>query len=689
MKLKFTITFFLLLFSFTSVAAQQLFDRRVTTAGNFGLSVTNVGVIGKPDVRNNPAGDPSMEFPRDSGQEHLFEAGLWVGAIYDGQVRVSTAAVTNPTGYSTGRAGYEFTNDGTPLVERSSLPDSEFFSPDATSHQDFVGVFSDRRTTIGGIPISGHEQPIFADVLMENYNWNFGFTENLSYIRYDITNDSDQVWDSVYVGKYADIVVRNVNSATDLGSNFFNRNGIGYIDSLYTTYAFDAGSTDDPSINTYGALTLAGAEYRGNYFHPRNAEFLQEQGITPPQVNAQYWQFSAGAGVYSRPNDDTDRYQRMSSMFPLDGEFNNACGENTHREWLRCAGTLSQGNFISSIHIGPFPEIEPGETITVYFAYSSANKPEQFQGLSGKPVDNSETRVNLYETLDWIFQLVEGEDINDPDDRFNVPEPPPVPRMRAEVGPGSVQLYWDRRSVEATNPLSGEQEFEGFRVYKTEIGDDLRGIITQSSRLIAEYDSLGNDIGFNTGFESIELPEPVTFPGDDVEYHFMYEATGLLSGWQYLFSVTAFDNSFLESSRIANSQRVFPGTPANENFSSGSSEFAVGVYPNPYRVNAAWDGNSPLNRRIMFYNLPHRAEIRVYTLSGDIVARMDHDSANNPGTGRWFSDFGGSERQIAGGEHAWDVLSESNQILRTGLYLYTVKDLDSGEIQRGRLAIIK
>jgi hypothetical protein len=96
-----------------------------------------------------------------------------------------------------------------------------------------------------------------------------------------------------------------------------------------------------------------------------------------------------------------------------------------------------------------------------------------------------------------------------------------------------------------------------------------------------------------------------------------------------------------------------------------------------------------VTKKIMFYNLPERAQIRVYTLSGDIVADFEHDSQTYKGDIRWFNDLSASNRKFSGGEHAWDILSQSRQNLATGLYLFTVKDLKSGKIQRGKLAIIK
>ena len=89
--------------------AQASFERIETDAGILGLSLTNYGTIGKPDVRNNTEGGSSMRYPIDTGTEHLFEAGLWIGAQFNnGAIRVSTASVTTSGGYARGAAGFEF-----------------------------------------------------------------------------------------------------------------------------------------------------------------------------------------------------------------------------------------------------------------------------------------------------------------------------------------------------------------------------------------------------------------------------------------------------------------------------------------------------------------------------------------------------------------------------------------------------
>ena len=671
--------------------AQQVFERKAVEVSNLGISFTNVGTIGRPNVRTVPIGPPSMEFPRGSGVEHLFEAGIWMGALVGGDIRVSTSSITTSGGYSQGAPGFEITNDGDVFFERSSLEDNPNFSPEAISHQDLVTRFTDRNTTIGNQVISGHV-PINADIRFESYNWNFGFTEGLTIIRYDITNNGTDPWIDFYFGMYSDLVTRNINAPNvETGSAFFNKGGIGWIDSLYAMYVFDRGSFDRPRLNTHAAGLYLGAEYRGVEFHPRAAEEVQQAGLPVPAVRPAFWLFGAGAGEFIRPSDDLDRYNRMATPWPLD----------VHRQALRNDGFTANGNFIQLNTIGPFPEVLPRETITIYFSFVAALMPQQFQSLvpgeisDVNQLDNVESRANLTESIGWAYRLYDGtvdEDGNRT--RFLVPEPPTTPRMRVELDAGVASIYWDNRAEFSVDPVTGIEDFAGYRLYRTQLGDDLRGSISTSAQMLREWDVPGKNVGFNTGFDEIRLDSPVTFPGDPTEYYYRFDVPNLLSGWQYLFSVTAFDEGDdrtppLETSIIANAIRVFPGTAPNQNFGSDAAEFQVGVYPNPYRVNAAWDGASPFSRKIVFYNLPRRAQVRVYTLAGETVATLNHDADTYTGDIRWFRDLSVANRLMPGGEHAWDLLSDANQNLTTGLYLYTVQDVESGNVQRGRFAIIK
>ncbi len=690
MRLGLTILF--ISFFVTGLQAQDLFERKTVTVSNLGVSFTNVGTIGNPTISNVPSGPPSLEYPKNSGNEHLFEAGIWLGAKVGGQTRVSTSAVTNSAGYRTGAAGFEFTDNGLPFNVRSSFENSEHYSTIAVSQEDLITEFSDKKKRAGNVPISGHDNPLYANVVMESYNWSFGFAEALTIIKYEITNDGQDDWKDFYFGIYSDMVVRNVNTTLEGGSSFFNKGGMGWLDSLNALYAFDRASADDKQ-NTYSATVILGSEYRGMEFHPRRADEVTAAGYDVPMLHPNFWLFGSGAGDFTRPNDDLERYDRMSTLWPIE----------QHRSRLREDGTKNAGNFLQLNTLGPFPEIKAGETVTLYVSFVTAFMTENYINIDPSSIpegdadqlDNEESRGNLVENIGWAYRLFDGQENPDGSrERFLVPEPPTTPNMRVELEAGAAVVYWDDVSESSVDPVTGVEDFAGYKLYRTQLGDDIKGSISSGAKVLREWDLKGDGIGFETGFDEVKLDEPVSFPDDPITYTYRYEISGMLSGWQYLFSVSAFDQGDertppLETSVNANAVRVFPGTPANENFSSNKKEYQVGVYPNPYRINAAWDGSTPFTRKMMFYNLPERAEVRIYTLAGEIVAKLDHDAATYSGDIRWFRDFSSDNRLMPGGEHAWDLLTESNQNLTTGLYLYTVHDKKTGEVQQGKFAVIK
>ncbi|MEZ4765492.1 MAG: hypothetical protein R3C26_20620 [Calditrichia bacterium] len=55
----------------------------------------------------------------------------------------------------------------------------------------------------------------------------------------------------------------------------------------------------------------------------------------------------------------------------------------------------------------------------------------------------------------------------------------------------------------------------------------------------------------------------------------------------------------------------------------------------------------------------------------------------------WYRQFSEGKTVFCRGEHAWDLVTEADQAIATGLYLFTVKDLDGGDVYRGKFVIIK
>jgi len=92
----------------------------------------------------------------------------------------------------------------------------------------------------------------------------------------------------------------------------------------------------------------------------------------------------------------------------------------------------------------------------------------------------------------------------------------------------------------------------------------------------------------------------------------------------------------------------------------------VRVVPNPYRATEAWD--QPGGHEVHFINLPSRARIRIYTVSGDLVAEIEHNDT--------VRDFA-----------RWDLKNQSGRDVASGIYMYRV-ETDQFEVQN-RFVVIR
>ncbi|KPK98733.1 MAG: hypothetical protein AMJ90_09860, partial [candidate division Zixibacteria bacterium SM23_73_2] len=94
----------------------------------------------------------------------------------------------------------------------------------------------------------------------------------------------------------------------------------------------------------------------------------------------------------------------------------------------------------------------------------------------------------------------------------------------------------------------------------------------------------------------------------------------------------------------------------------------IRVVPNPYIVRNNWEPSRDYSR-LAFTRLPDKCTIRIYTMAGDLIRTLRHDSA----------EFDGNEN--------WDLMNKNNQKIAAGIYIYHVES-DYGEII-GKFAVIR
>jgi hypothetical protein len=524
---------------------------------------------------------------------------------------------------------------------------------------------------------------------------------------------SGDTLDDVYAGLWTDNVVRNTNYVRPGATGYFSYCGDGYDSLARMMYTFEGNpSPGNTPANSYVGLALLGATPFPS--DPSAGVAVDSLGDLYHQTffNAWIYRNSQGVQALFSPTDDYNsspylsRYTRMTQSIPqatIDG--------------LR----TTPANYTTMLSTGPWHRLAPNDSVQVVFVVVCGEKAgTQWEGL-----DNRDQRANLYANLQWAQRCYNGEDVNgndqlDPGEdivarvpggliygsdgiltRYVLPTPPPQPRVHAEVDNQRATIYWDKSSEVALDPISGKKDFEGYRVYRSKAGADFLSNqnLLLTIPMVGDFDRMDDSVGYNTGFQSVlidtsSLFSGMTFAGDTTHYFYQFPPKGTdvtqLNGWQYVYGVSAYDqgdpsNNLPSLESAMKTVSIITGTTPT---SDASKE--IGVYPNPYYAHAYWDGNGERYRKIYFYNLPANATITIYTLAGDVVARMDHNSADAGADIRWFQQFSSSQTpQFSGGEHAWDLISKNDQAIATGLYLFTVKDNDTGTIKRGKFLVIK
>ncbi|MBI5266178.1 MAG: hypothetical protein HY851_02990 [candidate division Zixibacteria bacterium] len=185
------------------------------------------------------------------------------------------------------------------------------------------------------------------------------------------------------------------------------------------------------------------------------------------------------------------------------------------------------------------------------------------------------------------------------------------------------------------------------------------------------------------------LASDTTDEGRFKYYEYEYTIDNLLPTVPYYFNVCTFDFGSrslgmppMESPRT---QTPILAYAQNSSDSVEANGLKVGIYPNPYRIDAQYaalgyegrgkgerDRPSDRNRRIHFYNLPAKCTIRIFTLDGDLVREINHNyDSSDP----------------MSNHDTWDLISRNTQLVVSGLYYWTVESRD-GQVQIGKLVII-
>jgi len=693
----------------------QDFVFKVQDIGNLAMSLSNHGFLGDNFADRET---PSMVFPKGSSIEHLIRAGIWVGGINTNLDALVTTGVLDGY-YGSYQRHTEWVPAGIPPGEfnlgwirgRSTLPSSPYYNPtSAVSELDYVTSFVDTLDYAQNVNWDSDTFHNASGLLVdqESFAWSFEPANDMIIFRWTLT--PTRRLSHVYFGVYAEMTTGDTDEFENWPpSGWFGRHLLKWIDDM-PEYQ---GLSEEP-------LNLV-AEHNYLYDPPHHAgikflgaRFVPGDGGNPSAEAETAWRRWTWEPGSIAMDEDVERYGLLSRD-----------GYDDYPEIL----PFTSGP-ISLLRAGPWEFSQPIEgqepdRLEITFAF-----------LGGDDMDD------LVENAIYAQEAYAKN--------FALPSPPPSPLTSVMPEQGKIILYWEGSPELSVDSESG-YDFEGYRIYlgrspeqaafgllkqydlsEVPAANPLTGefafrqswldsMITQlgvaDEQAVLDHFQFGwpgedyrynegaaepylvthaDSVGHNTGLDPVRLaPEDylVEWINDStqVTYTYAYTFENLSDGQEYWVAVTSYDQgagsvASLESGRSQNARYVVPG-PSPEGWAHGRP---VAVFPNPYRGSAVWDGNRATGRYVWFVRLPARADIRIYTLAGDLVYDFSFDGASYEGANAaGVSPPGGMAPALSGTMAAWDLRSKSGQPVATGLYLFSVTDKATGESQQGKLLVIK
>lgn len=360
----------------------------VHDAGELRIHVGNWGLFGSQPTANAPYSHaPSAEWPAGSGVEHLYGAGLWIGAIRGGIVSVSTSFYEfefRPTddprdviyrareGVRGGRRAPHprADDDGDGLVDEDWLNGRDD-DGDGRIDEDFAAI-SDQMFSFwytddqpSATQIYPQHKPLNLHVRQESYAWRHPRFDDIVAVHYRITNAGDESLADVCAGIFMDPDVGRRDEPASYEDDNVGRNTLpdGGTDLVY---AWDADGDQGRTTSYFGVLLLRAAG-GGSERHAWDT----------------FAHFAGSASFRQRgdPTNDFERYELMSSR-------------------VIQRGSQVPRDYRALMSAGPFESLAPGETLDFIVAFVAG------EGLDGLLANVAEART-LYAN-DWYTHRPAG-----------------------------------------------------------------------------------------------------------------------------------------------------------------------------------------------------------------------------------------------------------------------------------------
>ena len=419
-----------------------------------------------------------------------------------------------------------------------------------------------------------------------------------------------------------------------------------YGDSIRASYAYlgqfseyDGDNIGGPNINGDGFL--GAAQFPGVVtIHVDTAPDDTTDDTSQP-AHAPY--FFSGADITQvsfndqfNENNMTKEYQTMSSGFPLVTHEEMVGDGNADELSIAGGGGVSQG-----IGYGPFT-IPPNDSIHIVMAECANGIDwEKCKTIGNKWMneiepyilpDGSETSDKNQYKNKWVFTgldslMITFQRAQNVWDNGMVIDPPPPPPDEFIITSGG-----DRITLTWSNSAESYEHFAGYKIYRSKDTPDT------SFTLIFECGQGTDNPLVNT-----------------------FEDRNAIRGFDYYYYITSFDDGTVSNirpgGRVLESSLFWTRTiePANLTRQPGTSLDKIRIVPNPFNIasRSYQFGNQSSRDQIMFYGLPPKCSIKIFTERGDLIKTINHNDSS--------------------GDEPWNSITSAGQVIVSGIYIVFIE----------------
>jgi len=397
-------------------------DRVTHNQGNIITTIDNWGLIGSYHYYGLPSG----EYPRNSDHDYIGEIHYWMGA-------------TNAAG-DTLVANADDDFQGIPSLVTGVEQHRIFLSTDTTRYFDY-----DLSDTVGlglGNPAYGWriwDSDLGVYAYERNYSSlsagffdggprsvqesHYRFADNAqgsSLMGLEMTHTVLQ-WNYCYNEDFMFVILEIKNTSVE-----------DYTDFAFGLYVdLDVGGFDGTGENgRLGDLVASDtSENLGWIYDEDGYDPGWGASVTTGVMGTKYLETPGGGGMTAFrtgdwalvPDNDPDRFELINST-DFDGSL-----PPTDQYYIQCTRGIN---------------LLAGQTVRVVYAIIAGDDEEDFRA-------NAALAQELY------------------DNYFVGPEPPPTPTLQASAGDEKVYLQWNDTAQSAVDPLSGENDFAGYKLYRS------------------------------------------------------------------------------------------------------------------------------------------------------------------------------------------------------------------------------